>query len=82
MINALIGGPPLPPSHPHTLTPPQLREVGRKYRTLSDEKQKEVEGLRSEVAALRRKLEEPPAPSEAPPPNTELLEKTQVRGIC
>ena len=37
---------------------PQLREVGRKYRSLSEELKKEVEELRAAKLALERRVEE------------------------
>ena len=52
--------PPLFPSHSF-----QLRDVGRKYRTLHEESRKELEGVKAENSELKKKLEDVPPPSEA-----------------
>ena len=62
-------------SHTHT---PQLRDVGRKYRSLSEETKKEAEALRAERDELKKKVEEAPPISETTPTTSEIAEKNQV----
>ena len=66
-------------THTHTHTH-QLREVGRKYRSLSEEQKKELEGLRTERDELKKKVEEAPPISETTPTTSEMAERNQVGG--
>ena len=58
----------------------QLREVGRKFRTLHEEAKKELEGVKAENTELKKKLEEASVPSKATPAvsASEIASKTKV----
>ena len=61
----------------------KLREVGRKHRDQSKAASKTVEEQKTEIAELKKKLEEGPAVSKEPSPSTtnELAEKIKVGWI-
>ena len=62
-------------SHP---LPPQLRELGRKYRTISEDQKKVVQKLELQLEEAKKAEVAPPPPVEPAPVSSETTEKIQV----